>query len=318
MIADFGSRTRDTTLGSVVTDAFRIDLAQSPSVSVVSPTHVTEVLSRMRLPGTTRLSPGLAREIALRDGIKAFVAGEIAAAGTQYVLSVSLVAANTGEVLVAHRETARDSTAIVSAVDRLSKALRERVGESLTTIRRDPPLSQATTSSLEALRKYSQAGRAINREGNAMKALGLYEDALALDSNFAAAYLGLTSLLYNAYPDRAGADTSGRCPRRSSCATGCRPASATSPPRPTTAGCSSISTRRSRLTGRCSISTRRMPVSCSRLGWCIFEAHQFAPRSRVIGRALAVDSSSYVSYLNLADMEVVLGKPRRPPPRSSA
>ena len=105
-------------------------------------------------------------------------------------------------MIVALRETARDSTAIVRAVDQLSKALRKRIGESLTTIRRDPPLSQATTSSLEALRKYSQAGRAIDREGNATKALALYEDAIALDPSFAAAYLGMTNLLFNAYPQR--------------------------------------------------------------------------------------------------------------------
>ena len=78
LVADFGSLTNDTSLGSVVTDAFRIDLTQSPNVSVVSPTHVTEMLGAMRLPGTTRLTPDVARELALRDGIKAVVAGEIA------------------------------------------------------------------------------------------------------------------------------------------------------------------------------------------------------------------------------------------------
>ena len=154
----------------------------------------------MRLPGTTRLSPGLAREIALRDGIKAFVAGEIAAAGTQYVLSVSLVAANTGEVLVAHRETARDSAAISLPSTGYRRPCGCVLGESLTTIGRDPPLSRATTSSSRRFASFPSWAR--HPPGDATKALGLYEDALAVDSNFAAACWAIASLLLNAYPTR--------------------------------------------------------------------------------------------------------------------
>ena len=307
LVADFDNRTADTSLATVVTDAFRIDLRQSPNVSVVHPARVTEGLIRMRLPGATRLTPQVARELAQRDGIKALVVGEVAAAGTQYVLSASLVAASTGEVLVAYRETARDSTAIVDAIDRLSKALRERIGESLATIASSPPLAQATTSSLDALRKFSQAGRAIDREGDATKALGLYEEAIELDSNFAAAYLRMTNLLYNAFPQRvdlmAWALTKAFELRDRL------------PPRERHLATTSYYLRVQFDFDKAIAAHKavldldpRDAGTLTALGTLYLEAHRFASAESAYARALAVDSSSYLSYLNLADVQVILGK----------
>jgi serine/threonine-protein kinase len=70
LLADFGTRQVDSGLGGVLTEAFRIDLAQSPVVTLVSPVQVAEVLARMERLGTARLDPALAREIAIREGIK--------------------------------------------------------------------------------------------------------------------------------------------------------------------------------------------------------------------------------------------------------
>ena len=79
--------------------------------------------------------------------------------GKGYVLSASLIGSADGRVLTAVRETAADDGRLLDAIDRLSKKLRERVGESLVSIRENPPLEQVTTGSLPALRKYSEALR---------------------------------------------------------------------------------------------------------------------------------------------------------------
>ncbi|HEY7635325.1 MAG TPA: serine/threonine-protein kinase, partial [Gemmatimonadales bacterium] len=68
LLADFGTRQVDSGLGGVLTEAFRIDLAQSPVVTLVSPVQLAEVLGRMERPDTARLDPALAREIAVREG----------------------------------------------------------------------------------------------------------------------------------------------------------------------------------------------------------------------------------------------------------
>jgi serine/threonine-protein kinase len=188
LLADFSTRQVDSGLGGVLTEAFRIDLAQSPAVTLVPPGQVAEVLARMERRDTARLGPALAREVAVREGIKGVVTGEIARAGPQYVLSAQVIAAKGGEVLTAHRVTAPDSTRLIAAVDQLSGELRASVGESLRSIDREPPLDRVTTASLTALRQYSAAVRAGDHEGNFEKALVHLEEAVALDTGFAMAY----------------------------------------------------------------------------------------------------------------------------------
>ena len=78
-----------------------------------------------------------------------------------------------------------------------AKKLRERVGESMGSIRSSPPLARVTTSSLEALRLYSQA---LSGGPNAP---ALYEQAIALDSGFAMAWRGLGIIYRNRASDRA-------------------------------------------------------------------------------------------------------------------
>ena len=94
------------------------------------------------------------------------VTGEVALVGNAYLLSVQLVSPRTGQVLAAHREAAPDANVIVPAIDRLSKRLRETIGESVRAVRSEPALDQVTTSSLEALWKYAEAIRAGDGEGD--------------------------------------------------------------------------------------------------------------------------------------------------------
>ena len=196
IIADFANQTRDPLLGPAVTQAFRVDFSQSKLVSPVEADYVRRVLRRMQRPDSVPVSLTVAREIAQREGFKAVVAGELQQVGPSLLVSAQLVNAQSGEVLATARETARDSTGILDAVDRVSKQLRERIGESLRSIRADAPLAEVTTGSLEALRKYSQAIKAQS-EGSG-NAIGLLEDAVAADSTFAMAWRRLGTILTNA------------------------------------------------------------------------------------------------------------------------
>ncbi len=192
VLADFENRTNDPLLAIAATQLFRTALSQSTAVHVAGEEYVANVLRRMEREPDARLDYQLAREVAVRQGLKAVTAGEVIAVGGGYVVSARLVAAETGEELWTDSETARDSTAIIDSIDRLSRRLRERIGESLRTIRGNRPLDQVTTSSLEALRKYSQSIRAIHVEGDFGKGVGLLGEAVALDTAFAMAHLQLS------------------------------------------------------------------------------------------------------------------------------
>jgi tetratricopeptide (TPR) repeat protein len=88
------------------------------------------------------------------------------------------------------RETADDSTQLIAAVGRASRALRQRLGESLRDLRDMPTLEKATTASLPALRKYTEGIR-VFVNGDRISAIRLFEEAVALDSGFATAYSGI-------------------------------------------------------------------------------------------------------------------------------
>jgi len=207
ILADFVDRSGDTSRANAVTEAFRIDLGQSPAVTLVQGSDLTEAFARMQREPPRNITVDLAREVATREGIRAVVSGEINSVGGSYVLSAQLLDATTGNVLVPLRETARDSTELVEALDRLSKGLRERVGESLKSIRGGPALERVATASLPALRKFSQASRASDA-GEAGRAVTLFQEAIALDSAFAGAYRSLSLLLGNYAIERALAMTS--------------------------------------------------------------------------------------------------------------
>ncbi|HYV50359.1 MAG TPA: protein kinase [Dongiaceae bacterium] len=205
LITDFENATPDTLLGATLKEALSVDLAQSPSVTLVSSSQIAEALMRMQRDPKTPITPEVARELAIREGMKAILVGELRPLGKGYVLSARLLAPGTGDVLLAEREGADSPEELIGAVDRLSKKLRERIGESLKTIRANKALEQVTTSSLAALQKYSQGIAANALEGNDDKAIALLNEAVSLDTTFAMAYRKLATILANLDRDPAQA-----------------------------------------------------------------------------------------------------------------
>lgn len=198
LVADFENRTSDATLSSSITEAFRIDLGQSRVVKIMSARQIGEGLQRMQREPNTPVTGALARELATREGAKAVVAGEISSIGKSFVLVARIVGASDGFELVALRETAENDGAIVTALDRLSSKVRERIGESLKSIRAGAPLEQVTTGSVDALRLYTEGAR-LNDRGQSDKAIPLLEQAITLDSGFAMAWRKLAAALSNNY-----------------------------------------------------------------------------------------------------------------------
>lgn len=201
VLAEFGGPQTDQALGEVVTDALRIDLLETEFVRVIDPSEVRDVLEQMQVERGTALTADRAREVALRVGAKAVLDGEIAQAGTGYVLTAALRSAESGHILAAFRETARGPNEVIPAIDRLSRQIRRRAGESLRSLAAAPPLARVTSSSLDALRVYGEADRAFHR-GDDPRAISLLEETLDLDPEFAMAWRLLAIILSNTRWDR--------------------------------------------------------------------------------------------------------------------
>ncbi len=200
VIADFTTAAEDSTLAGSITEALRIDLGQSPSIRLLEGRQVAQALERMQRPADAPIDPATAQDIAQREGASAVVVGEVSRLGDGYVLSARLVSAADGSTLLGVRESSPDQAGLIAAVDRISKQLREGIGESLRSIRSGEPLEQVTTTSLEALRLYTQ-GEHARDAGRLEESVRLWEQAIAADSNFAMAWRKLSVALFNSGGD---------------------------------------------------------------------------------------------------------------------
>lgn len=196
VLADFQNRTTDSTLGTSVTEALRVDLGQSSVVKILSDREVATALTRMTLPSGSPLGDSLALLLAQREGAKAVIVGEIGTLGTGFVLTAKVLEAGTGETRASVRSTAADAGQLLSALNELSSQLRERIGESLRSIRASEPLDQVTTRSMEALRHYSVGSR-VFASGDFDGSVMHLRLAVAADSQFAMAWRRLASALGN-------------------------------------------------------------------------------------------------------------------------
>jgi len=205
IVADFTSSGADTTLGGVVSEAVRADLGQSPIISVVTPQTVAAALERMQRPLSTRVDTSVARQVALREGVKAIVAGDVhSLASGGFIVTMRLVSADSGQELASLTASADGAKDLIPTIGGLTHRLRGKMGESLKHLQASPQLAQVTTSSLAALEKYTQGQRAMNVQRDPDKAIPLFKEAVAIDTSFASAYRALSTALRNRGQDREG------------------------------------------------------------------------------------------------------------------
>jgi tetratricopeptide (TPR) repeat protein/tRNA A-37 threonylcarbamoyl transferase component Bud32 len=197
VVADFRSPAGDSTLGGTVAEALRTDLGQSSSLRVLTRANMRDLLGMMQRPRESVVQFDVAREIATREGAKAVLDGEVVRLGKGYVVSARLVNALDGNELVTFRETAGGEDDLITALGKLSRAVRERAGESLRSIQKSSELERVSTPSLAALRKYVQGSQASDELGDAERAVALLQEAVSIDSGFAMAWRKIAVVLGN-------------------------------------------------------------------------------------------------------------------------
>jgi tetratricopeptide (TPR) repeat protein len=205
LLTDFRTTNVDSTLGRVVSDAVRAGLSNSSAFTLMQPAEIVSTLELMKRPTNTRVDSTVAREIALRKGIKAIVDGDVTGVPGGYIVSIRLVRADSGGELASFRETGDGPRGLIDAADRLARALRSKAGESLRSVNATPTLVEATTGSLEALKKFSEAVR-LNALGED-RSVALARDAVAIDSTFASAWSLLAATLSNYGGSRSAIDS---------------------------------------------------------------------------------------------------------------
>jgi tetratricopeptide (TPR) repeat protein/tRNA A-37 threonylcarbamoyl transferase component Bud32 len=207
LVSDFGVSRADSSVASVVAEGVRANLAESKSLKLFGQANVAQALQRMQVAPTSRLDLTLARQVALREGAKAIVTGDVTGLGNGFVIALKLVSADSGAVLAAFQTTVDGPSTLVSGVDELTRKLRGKIGESLKSVQSSPPLEQVTTSSYEALKAYSEGARAFDIEHDMPKAIPLLRRAVAIDTGFATAWRKLGTALNNSFYSPAAAES---------------------------------------------------------------------------------------------------------------
>jgi len=190
VIADFANRTGDPVFDDTLNQALSVELAQSPFLNILADNKLNETLLLMRRSPNGRLPLELAKEVCIRSGSKALVAGSISTLGREYVLGLEAIACATGNTLAKEQAEAASKEGVLKALNQAASVLRTELGESLASVQKFDFPFEATTSSLEALKAFSTGVMAGRTQGTAA-AIPLYQRAIELDPSFASAYEAL-------------------------------------------------------------------------------------------------------------------------------
>ena len=197
LLADFENGTGEEIFDKMLKQGLAIQLEQSPFLNLFPEAQMRHELRLMKRSPNERVTAEVAREICQRQNLKAFIAGSLAPLGSHYVIMLEAVNGLSGEPLANEQAQVESKEQVLGALSQAARRLRERLGESLSSIQDfDRPLQEGTTARLEAFKAYSQATE-LAVSGQFREAIPFYELAIEIDPDFAHAYNQL-AIMYGA------------------------------------------------------------------------------------------------------------------------
>ena len=200
IVADFLNSTGDPVFDSTLKVALAVALEQSPFLKVFPDERAHEALRLMQRSPSEGITRAVAREIAVREQVKALIAGSIANLGRHYVVSLEAVNAVTGDVMAREQVEVASKEEVLSSLGQVAAKLRRKLGESLASVQRfDVSLPQATTPSLDALQAYALAIDQGRINDQRFESIPHLKRAIELDPHFALAMAQLSGTYANTW-----------------------------------------------------------------------------------------------------------------------
>ena len=191
VLADFRNETGDPVFDGTFKPALFAAFGQTPFFNFLSDQKVQEILAPVRHRRIDSLSRKDAFDACRNTQSAALVGGSIAAAGSGYVVDVKALDCGAGRTIDEEKIPAAGREDLLTSFDQAVAKLRVAIGESEDTIQKHGGSTEDNLSgSVEALKAYSDGEKAV-ASGDDPASIGHYLEAVALDPNFASAYLGL-------------------------------------------------------------------------------------------------------------------------------
>jgi serine/threonine-protein kinase len=150
MVAEFDGPSEDPALAAATRDLVIAALDQSASLAIVSRDQIRAGMELTGRPPDTRLDATLARELAYRKGIRAVVEGSIRRLGEGSAIVVRVLDVERDSVLFSVSDVAPSEKSLIATIGRVSRRVREGMGEREDAIQRSRELIEVRTASFEA------------------------------------------------------------------------------------------------------------------------------------------------------------------------
>ncbi len=175
-----------------LTDMLVTNLAQSSGLRVLSTSRLYQLLDEAGHRDERAVSARVVEAVSRRAGARTALVGSFVRAGERIRIQASLQDPRTGEVIASERVEGDAGSGLFALVDELTGRVRGRLESRAARVaRRDTRIEDVTTSSIEALKAYSEGSR-LHERLQEHEARGHFERAVEIDPNFAMALAKLS------------------------------------------------------------------------------------------------------------------------------
>jgi tetratricopeptide (TPR) repeat protein len=181
-----------------LSDLLITDLAQSKYLRVLSEKKLFHILNQINEVETKEYPLVVLQKVAEKGDVEYILLGNLNKAGNRYRIDIQIQEAKTGELISSETVQGTGEESIFSMVDDLTKRIKTtfEFSKELIADDIDRNVGKITTNSPEAYKYYCQ-GHKYNAMGDRLQCLEYMKRAIAIDPEFAMAYLGIASAYYN-------------------------------------------------------------------------------------------------------------------------
>jgi len=196
VVADFTNHTGDPIFDGTLEPMFQVALEGASFVNSFSRGNARKLAGQLPQP-TDKLDEQAARLVAVGQGLGAVVTGSLSRRGDGYRLSVEALDARTGNSIATAEINTSNKDQLLLAVPKLVAPIRKGLGDSTPeSVQLNAAGGAFQAASVEAVHQY---GVAMEQQfaGNFEEAFKSFSKAAELDTNFARAYSGMSSMSRN-------------------------------------------------------------------------------------------------------------------------